>query len=270
MQVSVSGFYAWKHRPESNRAKETRKLTVHIKASFERSKKTYGSPRIIDDLRDQGIKTSKKRISKIMKENGLKVRTKRKWKKTTDSNHNFRIADNIIERDFSLANKPNKVWGADITYIPTSSGWLYLAIVIDFYSRKIIGYSCESHMRTDMVSEALKQALKGRTICDELIHHSDRGSQYASDDYKKLLHHHKIVASMSRKGNCWDNSMTESFFATLKKDLVYRTMFCNHSEAKYQISEYIENFYNLTRRHSSIGNISPIQFENLTRLANVA
>ena len=187
MQVSVSGFYAWKHRPESNRAKETRKLTVHIKASFERSRKTYGSPRIIDDLRDQGIKTSKKRISKIMKENGLKVRTKRKWKKTTDSNHNFRIADNIIERDFSLANKPNKVWGADITYIPTSSGWLYLAIVIDFYSRKIIGYSCESHMRTDMVSEALKQALKGRTICDELIHHSDRGSQYASDDYKNCF-----------------------------------------------------------------------------------
>ena len=270
MKVSVSGFYAWCDRPESNRAKETRKLTAYIKSSFERSRRTYGSPRIIDDLREQGIRTSKKRISKIMKDNDLKVKTKRKWKKTTDSKHNFRIADNVIEQDFSRAKKPNVIWGADITYIPTSTGWLYLAIVIDFCSRKIVGYSCKSHMRTEMVSDALKQALQSRTICDELIHHSDRGSQYASDDYKQLLNTLDITPSMSRKGNCWDNAMTESFCATLKKDLVYRTTFRNQTDAKYQISEYIENFYNLVRRHSSIGNMSPVQFENLTRLAKVA
>ncbi len=270
LQVSVSGYYSYTSRPESRRAKETRKLTVYIKESFERSRKTYGSPRITADLKDQGIHTSKKMVSNIMKKNNLKVRVKRRWKKTTDSKHNFRIAENTVDQNFESATKPNTIWGADITYIPTLTGWLYLAIVIDFCSRKVVGYSIESHMRTQMVSKALHQALKNRNICDHLIHHSDRGSQYASGDYTNLLKLHGIESSMSRKGNCWDNAVTESFFATLKKDLVYRTTFQNHTDAKYRISEYIENFYNLTRRHSSIGNMSPIQFENLTRLAKVA
>lgn len=270
MEVSVSGFYAWSDRPESNRTKEKRKLTVYIKASYKASGCTYGSDRIIDDLKDVGIDTSKRRISKIMKENNLKVKIRRKWQKTTDSNHSFGIAENIVNQDFSKATAPDTIWGADITYIPTVNGWLYLAIIIDFYSRKIVGYSLASNMRTGMVAGALKQAIKSRNVNKNLTHHSDRGSQYASDEYTKILKQNNITPSMSRKGNCWDNAVTESFFATLKKDLVHRINFKNHSHAKEEISNYIDNFYNIRRRHSSIGNISPVQFENLTKLDNVA
>ena len=205
-----------------------------------------------------------------MKENNLEVKKKKRFKKTTDSNHKLKIAENIVSQNFSMADRPDKVWGADITYIQTLSGWVYLAVIIDFYSRNVVGYSIEDHMRAEMTTEALEMPLRRRRVPAGLIHHSDRGVQYASEEYRVKMQKYGIDPSMSRKGNCWDNSMTESFFATLKKDLVYRSTFRNLDEARERVSDYIDNFYNLIRRHTSIGNISPIEFEGLTRTSVAA
>lgn len=270
LKVKQSGYYAHLKRPESKHKKDDLRLKVHIRASHKRSKKTYGSPRIYDDLKEDGIATSRKRIARLMREDKISGNPVKKFKRTTDSAHDKPIAPNILNREFKSVDQPNKVWAADITYVWTAMGWLYLAIVIDLYSRRIVGLAIDDHMRTELVTDAFKSALAKRDIGQDLLHHSDRGSQYASDDFRKLSEARGITLSMSRKGDCWDNAVAESFFATLKKDLIHRHYWFSKKQAITAVNDYILDFYNRRRRHSALGNITPCDYERLTELEKVA
>ena len=269
LQVARTGFYAWLKRPESKRCKRDQQLAVKIKAYHKASRGTYGSPRIYDDLKGEGQSVSQKRVARIMRENAITGQPKPRRKRTTDSNHNLPVAHNLLNREFSVA-APDRVWASDITYIRTWEGWLYLAVVIDLYSRRVVGWCIADHMRTELVIEALKMAIGLRDPAPGLIHHSDRGSQYASHEYQRMLKAHGMLCSMSRKGDCWDNAVVESFFGSFKDDLIYRFSWPTKSRTKKAIAEYIICFYNSQRRHSFLGNVSPMEYENNARQQRLA
>jgi transposase InsO family protein len=260
LSVSPSGFYAWRQRPPSAHELEDDELLAKIRAIHAESQGRYGSPRVHRELLAKGIHVSKHRVARLMRENGLRGRRRRKFRHTTDSNHAMPVAPNVLARDFT-ADAPNKVWVTDITYIPTREGWLYLAAILDLYSRKVVGWSMSERITRQLTLNALAMALRARAPAAGLVHHSDRGSQYASADYRAALVAAGIDCSMSRKGDCWDNAVAESFFATLKTELVHDEDWQTRAEARSAIFEYLEVFYNRRRRHSSIGYVSPEEFE---------
>jgi putative transposase len=261
LDVSRSGYYAWLKRPDSARAQRRRELAVKIKAIHEENRRVYGSPRVYEALAAQGETVCENTVAAVMRQQQIRAKTKRKFvPRTTDANHACPVADNVLDRQFT-AELPNQKWAADITYIPTDEGWLYLAGVIDLCSRKIVGWSMADHMRTDLVSQALQMAITQRSPGKGLLHHSDRGVQYASDEYQRLLQSHQMEVSMSGKGDCWDNACAESFWSTLKSELVHHEQYATREQARASIFEYIEVFYNRKRLHSSIGYQSPEAFE---------
>jgi putative transposase len=263
--VSRSGYYDWKVRPISELARRRSQILKKIRQSFIGSNRLYGSPKITAELRAMGIITSQKTVARLMKEHGMVSRTVKRYKRTTNSNHNLPVHDNHLNQEFT-ASSPNEKWVADITYIPTHEGWLYLASVMDLYSRKIIGWQVSNRMTKELTLSALQQAVSRRGICKEtLIHHSDRGSQYASKAYQESLDRLGITGSMSRKGNCYDNACIESFHGILKKELVYLNSFKTRGIAQKKLFEYIEFFYNRKRIHSAIGYLSPVVYENKYR-----
>lgn len=257
----MSGYYAWKKRPESARKQENQRIVDEIKVIHRQSRETYGSPRIHVDLGEKGIVCSEKRVARLMKSHQIAAKRKRKFVVTTDSRHALPVAENQLNQEFS-ASKPNEKWVTDITYVWTREGWLYLAVVLDLYSRKVIGWAMDQSMERRLVMNALQMALLARRPEKGLLLHSDRGSRYASNDYQQILKDNKITCSMSRKGNCYDNAVMESFFATLKQELVYHRQYQTRNEAKQDIFEYIQVWYNRKRRHSALGYLSPEQFEN--------
>jgi putative transposase len=260
LEVSRSGFYAWRERPESAHQQQDKQLAEEVAQAHSDSRGTYGSPRVHAELQAQGRKVSRKRVARLMGEQKLAARRRRRTVRTTDSNHRHPVAPNVLERDFS-PEQPNSTWATDITYVWTSEGWLYLAVVLDLFSRTVVGWSMSQHIDTPLVLGALEMALQGRQPPKGLIHHSDRGSQYASTEYQRALASRGIQCSMSRKGNCWDNAVVESFFSSLKMELVYLTDFATRHQARSAIFEYIEVFYNRRRRHSSLGYLSPLEYE---------
>lgn len=258
--LSPSGYYAWETRPVSRRRQEDERLMPKIRDSHRGSRGTYGSPRVYDDLKDQGEVAGRHRIARLMRENGITARPLKKFRRTTDSNHSFPIAPNLLERHFE-ADAPDQVWVSDITYIWTARGWAYLAVIVDLFSRRVVGWSLENHMRTELLLKALEMAGSQRDIAPGLIFHSDRGVQYASTEFREKLSGLGIVQSMSRKGDCWDNAVAESFFATIKRELVRKAFWLNQSAIRAGIHEYIEVFYNRRRKHSTNGNLSPVEYE---------
>jgi putative transposase len=263
LKVSRSGYYKWRDRPESERTKRHKTLVRLVKKSFLASRELYGSPKIAKDLERNGTPVCQKTVARIMKEEGLRSKTIKKYKATTNSKHSLPVFENKLNQEFKV-DQPNKVWVADITYIPTAEGWLYLASVMDLYSRKIIGWSVDKTMTKELVIQALKRAYNRQQPPKEsVLHHSDRGSQYCSKDYQKLLKSYKMDVSMSRKGNCYDNACIESFHSVLKKELIYLTKYKTREQAKKEIYEYIEVFYNAKRIHSSNGYLSPLEYEQM-------
>jgi len=259
LQVSKSRYYSWLKEPSVKIIKD-QYLEPKIMKIFETNRETYGSPRISDALKDEGIICGVNRTARIMKNMDIKASTKKKFIVTTDSNHDYPIAPNIVDRNFTV-ERPNEVWVSDITYIWTHEGWLYLCVILDLFSRLVVGYSMSVNIDTHLVSAALKMALISRNPDDGLIFHSDRGSQYASHDFRDLLENNGIIQSMSRKGNCWDNACAESFFSTLKKEEVYRRSYKTRKDARISIFEYIATFYNNIRKHSFLDYLSPESFE---------
>ncbi len=260
--VSRSGYYAWRARKPSVRDLEDEQLRPKIVEAFEIGRGTYGSPRVRDELVDQGFEIGRKRVARLMRELGLQGVTPRKFRVTTHSDHDHPIAENVLARNFE-ASGPNEKWATDITYVWTAAGWLYLAVVMDLYSRRIVGWSTADHLETGLCLDALQMALGHRVGVEGLLHHSDRGVQYASARYRESLDTQGIECSMSRRANCWDNAVAESFFGTLKNELIYRRPWSAREEAREAIGEYIEIFYNRIRRHSTIGNVSPARFEEM-------
>lgn len=260
--VSRSGYYAWKDREPSARAVEDDALAAEIKALHAESRRTYGSPRIYAKLKTNGRRTSRKRIAKLMRREGLAARKKRRFRRTTDSNHSFPIAPNLLDRNFTV-DAPNKAWVTDITYVWTSEGWLYLAAIVDLYSRMIVGWAVSTTIDRKLCLDALTMAILRRRPPAGLIHHSDRGSQYASGDYRKALASREILCSMSRKGDCWDNAVAESLWSTIKAEAVPPQGFPSRAEGLRVLFEYMEVFYNRKRIHSHLGYVTPAQFEAL-------
>ena len=262
LKVSRSGFYAWRRRPPSRRAQREEQLLKKIRQVHEESRGRYGYPRAHRALLIDGESVSRNTVAKLMRKEKIRAKTRKRYiPRTTDSRHDKPVADNLLQRDFAT-EAPNRKWMADITYVQTEQGWLYLAAVLDAFSRRVVGWSMNDHMESELVSDALKMALTHRCPagCD-LLHHSDRGSQYASDDYQHLLKRHGITASMSGRGDCYDNAMMESFFATLKCECVHQQSYATHEQARQSLFEYIEVFYNRRRLHSSLGYVSPESFE---------
>lgn len=262
LKVSRSGYYAWRGRPESERDVENRRLVDRIRIVHKKSRKTYGSLRVHSQLVLDGERCSRGRVERLMSVNGIRAKGRRKFVATTDSKHDLPVAENVLGREFSVA-EPDRVWVSDITYIPTDEGWLYLAGVVDLCSRTAVGWSMSEGLERQLVMDALKMAYLRRRPCKGLIHHSDRGSQYASADYRQLLSDYGMQMSMSRKGDCWDNAVMESFFGTLKKELVHHRRYRTREEARREIFNYIEIFYNRQRLHSSLGYLPPAEYENL-------
>jgi transposase InsO family protein len=260
LRVSPGGYYDWRGRPTSSRAKGCDDLVVAIKAVHDEVKARYGSPRIHAEWVARGEDCCVNTVARLMREHGLAAKTKRKFRGTTDSNHGRPVAENIVARQFE-PSAPDRLWAADITFIPTGEGWLYLAAVEDLYSRKIVGWSMGSRIDSRLAVDALEMAISRRLPGEGLVTHSDRGSQYASEHYQGLLAGHGIVCSMSRRGNCWDNAPMESFFASLKKELTHGEIFATREEARASLFEYIEVFFNRIRRHSSLGYVSPAEYE---------
>ena len=263
LDVSESGFYAWQGREPCQRQRDDMVLLAHIRSQFHTSHETYGSPRMSVELNEAGVPVGRHRVARLMRDNGLKALQKRRYKKTTDSAHGGPVAPNLLDQDFE-ATGPNQKWGVDISYVWTAEGWLYLAIVLDFYSRRIVGWQVSDRLKQDLALSALQRAIAIRNPPHGVIHHSDRGSQYCSDAYQKLLLAHGFIISMSGKGNCYDNAMVETVFKTIKSELIWRTVYKTRSQAMLDISAYIDAFYNPRRRHSALGYKSPIAFENIT------
>ena len=263
LQVTCSGYYAWQQRPRSKRRQQDEQVLVHIRKIYEQSQGRYGSPRVHQELQAQGVRCSEKRVARLMQEQHLVAVPPRKFVVTTDSQHALPVAPNELDRQYQIeaVADVNHVWASDITYVPTADGWLYVAVVLDLKSRKVIGWGMEATLEQGLVSGALEMALGQRQPQPGLLHHSDRGSQYASRHYQELLQRQGITCSMSRKGNCWDNAPVESFFATLKKELVHRENYRSREEAKASLFHYIEVFYNRQRRHSALGYLSPAEYE---------
>jgi len=266
LEVSRSGYYVWVKRPESDRARENAVLLGRIRSIHENSDQTYGSPRMTVELKSEGLACSEKRVARIMRENKIASEAVRKFKMTTtDSNHDLPIAERLFETENADAvMAPNQVWTGDITFVPTEEGWLFLAVFLDIFTRKIVGFSCDDNMRTQLILKALEMALGRQNVAKgELIAHSDRGSQYASEDFASRLRLAGIIASMSRTANCYDNAHCESFFHSLKTELIYRKHFKTRKEAMQAIFEWIETWYNRQRRHSGIEYMSPEEYEKL-------
>lgn len=266
LDVSPSGYYAWRSRKPSRRQLDDMVFLAHIRAHFAASRRTYGSPRMHVELSEEGLAIGRHRVARLMSENGLRANQKRRFKRTTDSDHGGPVAANLIDQNFAC-NGPNQKWGADISYIWTAEGWLYLAIVLDFHSRRIVGWATSDRMKRDLALRALQRAITMRQPPPGLIHHSDRGSQYCSDDYQRLVKNAGMAASMSGKGNCYDNAIVETVFKTIKSELIWRTSFQTRHQADKSIGNYIDGFYNPVRRHSALGFKSPIRFEAETAMA---
>jgi transposase InsO family protein len=266
IQVSRSGYYNWLNHPDCSRAKEDLRLISMIKLIFEEGRDNYGSRTIKKKLEQRGEFVSRRRVIRLMRENNLICKIRRKFKTTTDSNHILPIAPNLLNRQFKI-DKPNQYYVGDITYIATQEGWLYLATVIDLYSRKIVGWSMADNMKAELVNKALLMAIWQRKPPKGLIWHTDRGSQYASHSHLNIIQQYGVIQSMSRKGNCWDNAVAESFFHTLKNESIYQYKFKTREEAKNVIFEYIEVFYNRIRAHSTNDYLSPVEYENIQKIA---
>lgn len=258
--VSRSGYHAWRKKSQSNRKQANGKLLEEIRTVHHESRETYGSPRVYQALKQKDVPCSENRVARLMKEDGLRAKAKRRFKVTTNSKHNLPVAPNLLQRDFS-PKEPDQVWAGDITYIWTAAGWLYLAVVIDLFSRSVVGWAMNKHMARHLVMDALTMAVQRRRPSPGLIFHSDRGSQYASADFQTLLAKHGMLCSMSRKGDCWDNAPVESFFGSLKQELVFHQKYPTRFHARQSIFEYIERFYNRHRLHSTLGFKSPALFE---------
>ncbi len=260
--VKRSGYYAWRKRGLSLRTKRDKVLLEQISKSHRLSRGRYGSPNILNDLKDWNYCTSKKRVARLMREAGLRSNTVRKYKATTQSKHSLPVAKNLLKRDF-MTLVPNKVWVSDITYIWTREGWQYLCVVIDLFSRQVVGWSMGQRLTAELAVDALTKTVIKRRPPEGLMFHSDRGVQYASKAFRGVLKYYGMVQSMSRKGDCWDNAVAESFFGTLKQELVYQERYRSRAEARLSVFEYIEGWYNRRRRHSALGGISPIKFEQI-------
>jgi putative transposase len=268
LAVSRAGFYAWRQRPVAARTRQDRVLAVAVAAIYTEHHGRYGSPRVQMELRERGQRSGRKRIARLMRVQDLRARPKRRYRTTTDSRHGLPVCPNLLARRFTVA-QPNTAWVTDMTYLWTPQGWLYLAVIIDLFSRRVVGWAMSERIDRKLALDALRMALAQRRPQRGLIHHSDRGSQYASGDYQQLLAQHGLQGSMSRRGDCWDNAVAESFFASLKLELVYQVQWRTRAEARTAIFEYLEFFYNRRRRHSSLGYLSPVEFElrNHQRLA---
>ena len=262
LDVAPAGYYAWRARPASARQQRLDALLVQIRAIHQEFKARYGSPRVHAELVARGRPCCVNSVAKAMRDHGIAAKTAKKFRCTTDSDHDLPVADNLLGRQFDPGS-PNEAWVADITYIPTRQGWLYLAAVEDLYSRRVVGWSMADHLESRLVVDALALAVERRLPGAGLLAHSDRGSQYASDHYQSVLARHGITCSMSRRADCWDNAPMESFFASLKKELVQGADFATRAEARAAIVEYIEVFYNTKRRHSSLGYVSPAEYERV-------
>ena len=258
--VSRAGFYAWHDRPPAPRTQADERLGLEITTIHAESRQRYGSPRIHAELLDRGYRTSRKRVARLMRHHHIAARRRRRYRVTTDSRHSFPVVPNILARQFEQPT-PDRAWVTDITYIPTGEGWLYLAVILDLCSRFVVGWAMSERITRELTLEALEMALVRRRPPHGLLHHSDRGSQYASGDYQRALAAGGIVGSMSRRGNCWDNAVAESFFATVKVELVHDAEWATRGAARTALFEYIEVFYNGQRRHSSLGYLSPRAFE---------
>jgi putative transposase len=258
--VSSSGSYAWQGRPESTRQASDRVLAEQVTRVHQDSRRTYGSPRVHAELRARGQRVSRKRVVRLLRAQGLAARRRRRYVATTDSRHRQPVAPNVLARDFSPV-RPNTSWATNITCVGTHEGWLYLAVVLDLFSRKVVGWSMSQSIDSHLVLSALDMALEGRQPPRGLVHHSDRGSQYASEEYPQALAARGMECIMSRKGHCWDNAVVESFFSTLKQELVYISDFTTRAQARLALFEHIEVFYNQQRRHATLGYVSPVNFE---------
>jgi transposase InsO family protein len=260
LEVSRSGYYSWARHSKGMRQKENERLLLYIQQAYVRGRGTYGSPRITAELRDNGVQCGKNRIARLMKENGIKAKTKRRFKATTKSRHDLLVADNLLKRKFST-EAANKVWFSDITFFWTKEGWMYLAAILDAYDRQIVGLSMSDRLNHGILADALQKALRKRYPDAGLIFHSDRGTQYTSYAFRDLMDRYGFVQSMSSSGNCYDNAIMESFFHTLKTELIYFEKYRNRREAQGSVFEYIEVFYNRVRRHSALNYCSPVEFE---------
>jgi putative transposase len=258
--ASESGYHAWAARPASPAELRRERLVAAIKQVHAEVKERYGSPRMTAELNARGHACTVNTVAGLMKEHGIRAKAARRFVRTTDSRHGLPVAGNLLDRQFD-PGRPNAAWSADITYIPTADGWLYLAVVEDLFSRKIVGWSMDATMTSRLVVDALDMAVRRRVPEEGLLAHSDRGSQYASDHYQRLLGKHGITCSMSGVAQCWDNAPVESFFASLKRELVHHERYTTRAEAQASIFEYVESFYNRVRRHSSLGYLSPEEFE---------
>ena len=261
LSVSRSRYYAWRRRSKGPRQLENERLLERIKEAYKIGRRTYGSPRITKELRENGILCGKNRIARLMRLHGIYAKTKRRFRVTTHSHHKLPVAENLLKRQFET-DKPNKVWLSDITYIWTQEGWLYLSAILDLYNRQVIGWSMDERLTQDLVLQAFNQAIGRRKPNPGIVFHSDRGSQYAGHAFRDVLDQHHFLQSMSATGNCYDNAVMESFFHTLKTEAVYFERYRTRAEARQSIFEYIEVFYNRIRRHSSLGYLSPLEFEN--------
>jgi len=260
LAVSRAGFYAWRRRPIARRTRQDGILAVAVAAIYAENHGRYGSPRVQMELRDRGQRSGRKRVARLMRLQGLQARPRRRYRTTTDSRHGLPVSPNLLARRFAVT-QPNTAWVTDMTYLWTAQGWLYLAVIIDLFSRRVVGWSMSERIDRRLALDALRMALAQRRPQPGLIHHSDRGSQYASGDYQQHLAKHGLRGSMSRRGDCWDNAVAESFFASLKLELVYQVQWRTRAEVRTAIFEYIELFYNRRRRHSSLAYLSPVEFE---------
>jgi putative transposase len=261
LEVSRSGYHEWLRRPESRRVRENRGLLVEIRAIHKGNRQVYGSPRVHRELQRNGVQCGRNRVARIMRDYAIQAKQTRRFRPvTTDSRHNLPVAENVLQRNF-VAPRPDQAWVADITYIPTRQGWLYLAVVLDLFSRKVVGWAMGADLSRHLAIRALQMALSRRRPPAGLIHHSDRGSQYASHDYQALLNAHAAICSMSRKGDCWDNAAMESFFHTLKTEQVHHQEYETRPAAQRNLFEYMEVFYNRQRLHSTLGYRTPAEFE---------
>jgi len=260
LEVSRSGYYRWLRRKPSWRAVDNEKLDAEIREIYDGSKGRYGSPKITQELQDRGRQVSKSCVARRMRQAGLRSKVRRKYRVTTDSKHHFPVAPNLLERNFTTTAS-DKTWVSDITYLATRTGWLYLTVIIDLFSRLVVGWALSSSLSHDMVVTALKRAIRRRRPGKGLVFHSDRGVQYACNDFREELDKYGFIQSMSRKGDCWDNAVAESFFGIMKTELVYHERYEGHQDTLHSIFEYIEVFYNRQRRHSTLGYLCPAEYE---------
>jgi len=265
LEISRSALYSWRRRQTQRMARERAdgKLAAQIHQIHGASRATYGSPRVHAKLRGEGVRVSRKRVERVMRDAGLRGKIRRRWRNTTNSNHALPLAPNTLNRQFS-AESSDKVWVVDITYVPIAGDFVYLSVVLDLHSRMVVGWALEDHLRTELVLKALNMALGARVPASNMLHHSDRGCQYASVTYRELLEQHGIQASMSRRGNCYDNAVVESFFGTLKQELVHGAHWMTIADARVAIHDYIEVFYNRQRLHSALGYRTPAEVDRLS------